>query len=84
MIILTPICPQDMGLNKVSYFASKLNLFPKYFGDLLKKVIGKSVQDQSKSIIVIAYEIGFKFPQHFTRLFKRNVGQTPMTYKMFK
>jgi len=31
----------------------------------------------------IAYELGFKYPQHFTRLFKKHVDQTPNEYKTF-
>ena len=38
--------------------------------------------DQSKSVSEIAYELGFKYPQHFTRLFKQRVGQSPNEYRM--
>jgi len=34
-----------------------------------------------KSISQVAYELGFKYPQHFTRLFKQKVGVTPNEYK---
>jgi len=74
-----------------------LNLSAGYFGDLVKKETGKTAQeyiqskvidvakekifDQSKSVSQIAYELGFKYPQHFTRLFKQRVGQSPNEYR---
>ncbi len=90
--------PQTTGLPSVSYCASELNLSASYFGDLIKKETGKSAQeyiqtkvidvakerifDQSKPVSEIAYELGFKYPQHFTRLFKQKVGQSPNKYRM--
>ena len=29
----------------------------------------------------MAYELGFKYPSHFTRLFKQQVGQSPNEYR---
>jgi AraC-like DNA-binding protein len=90
--------PQVIGLPSVAYCASELNISPNYFGDLVKKDTGKTAQeyiqckvidvakerifDQSKSINQVAYELGFKYPQHFTRLFKQRVGQSPNEYRM--
>ena len=90
--------PQQIGLPSVGYCAGKLHLSPNYFGDLIKKETGRTAQehiqmklidlakervfDTGKSISEIAYELGFKYPQHFTRLFKRIVGQTPNKYRM--
>jgi AraC family transcriptional activator of pobA len=90
--------PQTLGLPSVGYCAGKLNLSANYFGDLVKKETGKSAQeyiqdkliavakekvfDISKSISEIAYEMGFKYPQHFTRLFKQRVGQSPNEYRL--
>jgi len=89
--------PQTIGLPSVSYCAEQLHVSPKYFGDLVKKETGRSAQeyiqdkvidvakekvlDTSKSISEIGYEIGFKYPPHFTRLFKQLVGQTPNEYR---
>ncbi|QEC45066.1 helix-turn-helix domain-containing protein [Pseudobacter ginsenosidimutans] len=88
---------QQEGLPSVSYFAQELNLSANYFGDLVKKETGKTAQeyiqlklmdiakeriiDTSKSVSEIAYELGFKYPQHFTRLFKKRVGHTPNEYR---
>ena len=90
--------PQVIGLPSVAYCAGELNLSANYFGDLIKKETGKTAQeyiqskvidvakerifDQSKSVSQIAYELGFKYPQHFTRLFKQRVGQSPNEYRM--
>ena len=89
--------PQDIGLPSVQYCAEQLHLSSNYFGDLIKKETGKSPQehiqlklidtakekifDPSKSISEVAYELGFKYPQHFTRLFKKVVGCSPNEYR---
>jgi AraC-like DNA-binding protein len=90
--------PQIIGLPSVAYCASELNLSANYFGDLIKKETGKTAQeliqskiielakekifDRSKSVNQIAYELGFKYPQHFSRFFKQCVGQSPNEYRM--
>ena len=89
--------PQKIGLPSVSYFAEELNLSANYLGDLIKKETGKSaidhihlklidlakdrIFDGDKSISQVAYELGFKYPQHFNRLFKKNTGYTPSAYR---
>jgi AraC family transcriptional activator of pobA len=90
--------PQRQGLPSVAYCAAALHLSPNYFGDLVKKETGRSAQeyiqstvidvakervfDLNKSVSEIAYELGFKYPQHFTRLFKQKAGVTPNDYRM--
>jgi AraC family transcriptional activator of pobA len=92
--------PQMIGLPSVSYFANEFNLSPKYFGDLIKKETGQSAQeyiqakvieaakarifDNRKTISEIAFELGFKYPQHFSRVFKQRVGQSPNEYRILK
>jgi AraC-like DNA-binding protein len=89
---------QSLGLPSVAYCAGELNLSANYFGDLIKKETGKTAQeyiqskvidlakermfDGNRSVSQIAYELGFKYPQHFTRLFKQRVGMTPHEYRM--
>ncbi|MCI7286756.1 AraC family transcriptional regulator [Parabacteroides sp. AGMB00274] len=86
------------GLPSVKYFADKLCLSPNYFGDMLKKETGKSPQEyiQEKVIEIakdrmsgtedtvsqIAYSLGFQYPQHLCRLFKKRVGCTPNEYRI--
>ena len=89
--------PKTNGLPSVGYFADQLNLSSNYFGDLVKKETGKSAQeyiqiklidvakekvfDPNKSVSEIAYELGFKYPQHFSRLFKQKVGHSPKEFR---
>jgi AraC family transcriptional activator of pobA len=90
--------PQIIGLPSVAYCADELNLSPNYFGDLVKKETGKTAQeyiqsklidtakekifDTNKTVSQIAYELGFKYPQHFARLFKQRVGHTPLEFRL--
>lgn len=85
------------GLPTVKYCASELFLSPNYFGDLIKKETGKTAQEyiQAKiiglakerilgsrqSITQVADDLGFQYPQHFTRLFKKVTGVTPKEYR---
>lgn len=89
--------PQALGLPSVSWCAGQLNLSSNYFGDLIKKETGSTALDyiQSKlieeaklrmfdtnrSISDIAFQLGFKYQQHFTRLFKLKTGITPNEYR---
>lgn len=89
--------PQTIGLPSVAYCANELNLSANYFGDLIKKETGKSAHeyitlklidvakgrmfDTSKTLSEIAYGLGFKYPQHFSRVFKQNVGMSPLEYR---
>lgn len=89
--------PQLIGLPSVQFCADRLHLSANYFGDLIKKDTGKSAQEYiqlaviarakelicegSKSVSEIAYELGFKYPHHLSRLFKKVVGFTPNEYR---
>lgn len=89
--------PYTLGLPTVSFFADSLHLSANYFGDLIKKETGKTAQeyiqnkiidiaktkiyDTDKPINEIAYELGFKYPQHLSRLFKTREGITPLEFR---
>lgn len=89
--------PQTIGLPSVQYCAEQLHLSPNYFGDLIKKETGKSAQEYlqlavigrakellaagQQSVSEIAYELGFKYPHHMSRLFKKVAGVTPNQYR---
>lgn len=89
--------PQKQGLPSVKHCADKLNLSANYLGDLLRKETGKSAQEhmqlrlievakerlfeKDKSVSQIAYELGFEYPQYFSRLFKKRTGMTPVEYR---
>jgi AraC family transcriptional activator of pobA len=90
--------PGQIGLPSVAYCANELHLSAKYFGDLIKKETGQSAQDylqgkvidvakermfdHKKTISEIAYDMGFRYPQHFSRLFKQRVGQSPHDFRI--
>lgn len=85
------------GIPSVKQCANQLCLSPNYFGDLIRHETGKTAQeyihyrlidiakervlDTGKSLSEIAYGLGFQYPSHFTRLFKKLVGQTPGEYR---
>lgn len=89
--------PQTLGLPTVAACAKELCLSPNYFGDLIRKETGTTAQehiqlklmdiakervfDTTKSVSEIAYGLGFAYPQHFTRLFKKRTGYTPNAYR---
>jgi AraC-like DNA-binding protein len=89
--------PQTVGLPTVAWCASELSLSANYFGDLIKKETGKSPHeyiqlklidvakermfDTNKSVSEVAYGLGFKYPQHFSRVFKQHVGVSPLEYR---
>jgi AraC-like DNA-binding protein len=90
--------PQTIGVPTVSFCADELHLSSNYFGDLIKKETGKSPQeyihfklidiakerifDSSRNINEIAFELGFKYPQHFSRFFKKSVGLSPNEFRV--
>lgn len=90
--------PQTTGLPSVGYCAEQMHLSPNYFGDLIKKETGKSAQEyiqlaimervkellaeSNKTISEIAYELGFKYPHHLSRIFKKVIGITPNEYRL--
>lgn len=88
---------QETGIPEVSYFASKLNLSAKYLSDMLKALTGKTTKEHiqfqvlekakylllgtDKSISEIAYQLGFEYPQYFSRFFKEKTGATPKGFR---
>lgn len=90
--------PQKEGLPTVKYFADKVFLSPNYFGDMVRKQTGKTaseyIQDKvvelakeallssGKTMTQIAYDLGFQYPQHLCRTFKKVVGLTPNEYRV--
>jgi len=88
---------QTIGLPSVAYCAEMLFLSPNYFGDLIKKETGNTALDFIQSRLIdeakvkifeantsfgeIAHQLGFKYQQHFTRLFKQKTGVTPNEYR---
>ena len=88
---------QYKKLPSVKYFAELLFLSPNYLSDLLKKETGKTAQEylhyylieEAKNNLLntddpineIAFNLGFEYPQYFSKLFKSKTGMTPLAYR---
>ncbi len=89
--------PSTHGIPTVQYFADKVFLSPNYFGDLVKRETGKSAKEYiqlkmlqmakenlmnpDQTITQVAQMLGFQYPQHFVRFFKKYEGVTPGEYR---
>ena len=77
------------------YLASELAYSPRYFGDMVHQATGGTaigyihtfIINQAKSLLMSGHNVsetsqllGFDYPQHFTRLFKRIVGVSPSEF----
>lgn len=87
----------ELGIPSVQFCAKAMNLSSNYFSDLLKSETGKSAQEhihyflleKAKDLLVgsdkrvneIAYELGFKYPQNFSKLFKKKLGISPLDFR---
>jgi len=85
----------EQGLPSVKYCAAELCLSAGYFGDIVREAMGESPKDYIRSFVVqraknmifsgmsiaqVSDELGFEYPQHFTRMFKNMTGQTPRQF----
>ena len=83
------------GLPSVKYCAGELCLSPGYFGDIIRGALGESPKDYIRGFVIMraknlilsgmsiaqtGEELGFEYPQHFTRMFKNTTGQTPRQF----
>lgn len=86
---------RQSGLPSVGYCASELCLSPGYFGDIVRSVLGESPKDYIRSFVMmraknlllsgsgitqVSEQLGFEYPNHFTRMFKQATGQTPSQF----
>ncbi|MBQ7270041.1 MAG: helix-turn-helix transcriptional regulator [Bacteroidales bacterium] len=82
----------DLGVPSVSYCAGRLAYSPRYLGDVIHSATGGTaigyihtfVTEQGKNLLMnghnineTAHLLGFDYPHHFTRLFKKMTGMTP-------
>ena len=85
----------DLGVPSVQYCAEQLAYSPRYLGDVIHKSTGGTaigyihvfVIEQGKNLLMnghnigeTAHLLGFEFPHHFTRLFKKVTGITPTDF----
>ena len=89
---------KSKGIPTVKYCAEQLFLSPNYLSDLLKKETGKNAQDHihhylieeaknnllntNNTVSEIAFNLGFEYPQYFSKLFKSKTGTTPAEYRI--
>lgn len=89
---------QEKGLPTVSYISEKLNISPNYLSDMLRALTGQSTQqhihrkliEKAKELITttnlsvseIAYQLGFEYPQSFSKLFKSKTQVSPLEFRM--
>jgi len=86
------------GLPSAQYLADALHLSPKYLSDCLKQLTGNTTQQiiherliehakeklsiTNLTVSEIAYELGFEYPQSFSKLFKAKTEQTPLQFRL--
>lgn len=84
------------GLPTVQYCSEMLCMSPNYLGDVVKRITGDPANYYIKRYVVqlaknrlsagmnsseVAYSLGFEYPQHFARTFKKMTGETPTQYR---
>ncbi len=87
----------DKGIPTVKQCGEALHLSAHYLSDLLKEETGKNakehidlfiikkakiqLQNQELSISQVAYDLGFEYPNHFSKFFKSKTGLSPSQYR---
>ena len=84
-----------LGVPTVKYCSDQLSMSPSYLSDVIKKTTGETANHYIKQYVVqlarnrlvagmnssqVAYSLGFDYPQHFSRTFKKITGETPTEY----
>lgn len=87
---------QENGVPSIEEIADRISVTQRYLSDTLKKETGKTTTEHiqlflineakdlllapNASISETAYQLGFEYPQYFSRLFKKKVGVTPKEF----
>ena len=84
-----------LGMPTVQYCADKLCMSPNYFGDVIKKTTGDTASNHIRRFVIqmaknglaagetvsqVSDRLGFEYPQHFCRMFKKQEGIPPSEY----
>jgi len=88
---------QKNGIPSIEDIADKMSISQRYLSDTLKKQTGKTTTEHLQSYLIeeaknillkpnrsiseVAYELGFEYPQYFSRLFKKKEGVSPSEYR---
>lgn len=88
---------KDKEIPSVSTIAKQMGITPNYLGDIVRRHAQRSAHDYIRGFIMkeakrqliytniainaIAYNMGYKYPHHFTRVFKQEYGITPNEYR---
>ena len=88
---------QQNGIPSIDQIADILQVSQRYLSDMLKKETGKTTTEHlqlflveeaknillnpNKNISEVAFELGFEYPQYFSRLFKKKEGLSPSEYR---
>jgi AraC family transcriptional activator of pobA len=87
----------NKGLPTVQYLSEQLKVSPSYLSDMLRELTGQNAQqhihnqliEEAKELLSvttlstseIAYQLGFEYPQSFSRLFKRKTNLSPSDFR---
>ncbi|MFD1141542.1 helix-turn-helix domain-containing protein [Larkinella insperata] len=88
---------QELGLPTVQYVSEQLAISPNYLSDMLRSLTGQNTQQHihnkliekaqqiltttSLSVSEIAYQLGFEYPQSFSKLFKNKMNISPLEFR---
>ena len=88
---------ENEKLPSAESIATQLNISPRYLSNCLKQLTGQTLQQHiheklierakellgntSSTISEIAYQLGFEYPQSFSKLFKTKTSLTPLQYR---
>ena len=73
---------KETGRTAQEYIQNKLLNVAKEEVLKLLNVAKEEVLGSNRSISEIAYRLGFQYPQHFSRIFKKAVGYTPKEFRL--